>query len=96
MKKHIINTLFALAAVTPIVIGAVFQQKEKLYPIYHTKQEWGRIQAAQIEIHNISNYSCLPGDARYFIDSVTNGNVNDIGKQVKAAEAADTVKTKKP
>jgi len=95
MTKTTFNIILALA-VCSVAAGAVFQQKEKTYPVNHTRNEWGGKQSGLLQIQRISRYSCLPPEARYFIDSVCDSHVDDIQKQVTAAMVADTVKTKKP
>lgn len=94
MTKKTFNLLCALA-VCSIAAGAVYQQNEKTYPVNHTRNEWGAKQQGLLQMQRISRYSCLPPEARYFIDSVCDSQVDDIQKQVSAAIAADTVKTKK-
>lgn len=98
MKKRTQNILsiFSVLAGASIFIGAAFQQKDKTYPVHHTRNEWGAKQQGLLQMQRISRYSCLPPEARYFIDSVCDSHVNDIQVQVSAAIVADTVKTKKP
>lgn len=82
------------AAACLIAIGAC-QQKEKIYSVNHSRNEWGAKQQGLYSIQRISRYSCLPPDVRYFIDSVCDSQTDDIQKQVSAGIAADTVKVKK-
>lgn len=97
MKKKTVNILSIMAALAgaSIFIGAAFQQKEKTYPVHHTRNEWGAKQQGDLIIQRIARYSCLPPESRYIIDSICDSHVDDIQKQVSAGIAADTVKTKK-
>lgn len=95
IPKGITKSDLCVAFLFSLIVFAVSQQKEKTYPINHTRNEWGGKQSGLLQIQRISRYSCLPPEARYFIDSVCDSHVNDIQVQVSAAIVADTVKTKK-
>lgn len=94
MTKHTTNILFALAA-SFVAAGAVYQQKEKTYPVIHTRNEWGAKQSGLYGIQELVRYSCLPGETRRLIDSITSVQIDDIQNQVSAGMAADTVKINK-
>lgn len=94
MTKLKTNLAYTLAA-SLVAAGAVYQQKEKTYPLIHAVPEWGRIQQGNLVIKNIARYSCLTGEERYVIDSICDAHNADIQKQVSAGMAADTVKVKK-
>lgn len=88
---HTTNLLFGLA-VSSIVAGAVYQQKEKTYPVTHTESAWvGRINGLS-NIRGVIRQSNVPANVAFYCDSVLESQILDINRQVVAAMNADSTK----